>query len=293
MLGAAAPPPVTDLTGDFVRYYNAARDLPPAERAQRFRAEIVPLFPGFYSAKRLGMTETKYDNSINYSVEKFPPIEARFISSAASVVQQLAVAQADFARTFPDSGALPPTYLLFSLGEMDGGTREIDGKTVLIFGADIIAQVHAADANERPFFEHELFHVYHEPRMKGCDAIWCSLWEEGLATYVAAQLNPGAKPAELLLDGATLAKLTADPSAAACAIRRVAFSTDDDNYKRLFNGGANLPGLPQRAGYYVGYLVAQKIGNDRSLQALAALSVPQAQTKVLAALDELAKNCPE
>jgi hypothetical protein len=291
LLTAAAPPPLTDLTGPFLRMYEGARGLPPAEQVARFKAEIVPLFPGFYSAERVGATQKDYDSRIARTMERFPTIEARFATASTTVARQLAEAQADFARTFPGSGKLPPTYLLHSLGEMDGGTRDIGGQTVLVFGADVIARVHAADANERAFFEHELFHVYHEPVMKGCEAMWCSLWEEGLATYVAASLNPGAKPQELLLDEATMAKLRADPAPAACIIRRVALSTDDGNYKRLFNGGASMPGQPERLGYYIGELVVEQVGQGKTLPQLAAMPVPEARTRVLAALDRMAPDC--
>ena len=46
---------------------------------------------------------------------------------------------------------------------------------------------------------HELFHLYHSRAFEGCDAVWCGLWREGLAVHVAAELNPGASDAELVL----------------------------------------------------------------------------------------------
>lgn len=289
---AASPPPLNDLTGDYVRFYNATKNVPPAQRVACFKAEMATRFPGFYRADRVGIPEAQYDGLVAASFENFPRIEADFVARAAAVAGQLAAAQADFAEAFPAPSAMPPVYLIHSLGEMDGGTRELNGKTVLVFGADVIARAHAADANERPFFEHELFHVYHEPSFKPCDTVWCALFEEGLATHVAATLNPGAKAAELLLDDATLAAIKANPAPAACAIRRVASSAAPDDYQNLFNGGASFPGLPERAGYYIGFLIAQQLGKDRSIQQLAALSVPAAKAEVFAALDKFAADCP-
>jgi hypothetical protein len=289
---AAPDPAIVDLTGAYVRTYQATKDLPPADRVARFKADVVPLFPGFYSAERIGLPQEKYDAFIARSFERFPAIEADFAARAGAVASQLADAQADFTKAFPGKFTMPPTYLLHSLGEMDGGTREIGGKTVLVFGADVMARAHAADANERPFFQHELFHVYHEPKFAGCEAIWCSLWEEGLATYVAASLNPGAKPADLLLDPETLAAIKADPKIAVCTIRRVAVAKDEDAYRKLFNGGAHFPGLPDRAGYYVGFLVAEGLAKGRTLRTIADWTPAEAKPKVLAELAAMAPDCP-
>lgn len=291
LLMAVAPPPIIDLTAAWMRLHAAVKDQPADVQVARFKRDLAPLAPRFYDPTRSGIPPEYYDRKVAEALKRFPEIQSAFAARAAAVARQLADAQADFRRNFPDMGPMPPTYLLHSLGEMDGGTRELDGKMALVFGADVIARVHAADANERPFFQHELFHVYHEHIMKDCDAMWCSLWEEGLATHVAATLNPGAKPAELLLDGATLDRVKADRSAA-CAVRKLAFSTQDSDYTRLFNGGANLPGQPDRLGYYIGYLVVQKIGQGRSLQELAAMPVSVARQHVTAALAELAPACP-
>lgn len=290
---SAAPPAIIDLTGDYIRYFHATENLPVAERVARFKALMATRIPGFYDAARVGAPAAEYDSYIARSFERFPAIEAKFTARAAAVAGQLADAQADFARTFPDSTAMPPIYLLHSLNEMDGGTRELGGRTVLVFGADVIARTHRDDANERPFFEHELFHVYHAPRFGACKPLWCALWEEGLATYVAARLNPGATDDELLLPAADMARIKAGQAAAVCAIRSLALSEQEDGYRKLFNGGSNLPGLPERAGYFVGYLVAERLGERRTLAELAAWPVATARAKVRATLAAMAPDCPK
>ena len=291
-IAAAPPPQIIDLTGTYTRFFHATKDMPGPARAARFKAEMAAAIPGFYDEKRVGVSAAEYDTWINRSFERFPAIEAQFTARAAAVAGQLADAQADFARTFPDIGAMPPTYLLHSFNEMDGGTRELGGRTVLVFGADVIARAHRPNANERPFFQHELFHVYHEPLFRDCKPLWCSLWEEGMATYVAASLNPGAKPDELLLPEADLTAIRANPAPAICAVRARFESTDDADYKSLFNGGSHLPGLPERAGYFVGFMVAQKLGAGRTVTELAHWPVAEARVKVAAALRELAPDCP-
>ncbi len=291
-VAAAAPPPaIIDLTGDYVRFYDATRDVPTAERVARFKAEMAKRIPGFYDEKRLGIPAADYDTYVAGSFRQFPKIEADFKLRAAAVAGQLADAQADFRRSFPETAAMPPIYLLHSPGEMDGGTRDIGGGTALIFGADVIARVHRADANERPFFQHELFHVYHEPRFKDCKALWCSLWEEGLATYVVATLNPGAKPDELLLPAADLAAVRADPAPVACAMLAKFKSESEEDYRPLFNGGSHLPGLPERAGYFLGFLVAQQLAAGSDVHTVAQWSPAVVEPKVRLAVTGMAGKC--
>ena len=67
-----------------------------------------------------------------------------------------------------------------------------------MFGADVIARVHG-DRDVRPFFHHELFHLLHGRTFSDCGALWCALWNEGLATFVAHRLNPAASDDQLLL----------------------------------------------------------------------------------------------
>ncbi|WP_421854161.1 hypothetical protein [Novosphingobium sp.] len=289
---APAKPAIVDLTGDYTRFYHASIGQERFARAAAFKRLMAEKFPGFYTETRLGAPAAAYDEIIAKSFDAFPEIEARFTARAAALEPAFANAISDFHRTFPEASALPPTYLVHSLGEMDGGTREIGGGTVLVFGADMIARLHRAGANERPFLEHELFHTYHEPRFGECKPLWCALWEEGLATYVADQLNPGATEDELLLPMAMRRQIDANRAVAACAVLQRAMSEDPHDYSALFNSGRNLPSLPDRAGYYVGYLVAQSLSKGRNLGELARLDQAAARPLILAELAVLAPDCP-
>jgi uncharacterized protein YjaZ len=54
------------------------------------------------------------------------------------------------------------------------------------------------------------------------------------------------------------------------------------------NRAASEAGLPWRSGYYVGYLVARRLGQRRSLNQLAHLQGNALRDQVAEALDELA-----
>jgi hypothetical protein len=288
-----ATPPfrLVNLAQDFTRFYDETRAMPAEARVVAFKARFRSLFPGFYSAERVhnrGLTEAQFDNYIQDWITHFPDARARYERISREFGGMIARARVDFIRTFPDLAPIGDVYLLPAAGEMDGGTRTIDGHSRLIFGADVMARVHDFD-DEQPFFEHELFHVYHQQFFGNCPALWCSLWREGLATYVAHRLNPHASDSQLLLTipRPIRPRVEANRAAAICAAR----AGLDGSPRQFFSGQVAPPNLPPRLGYYVGYLVAERLGRNRTLRQLAHMSVAQARPLVAQALADLAQ-CP-
>jgi hypothetical protein len=186
----------------------------------------------------------------------------------------------------------PPVYLVNSLGEFDGGTRELGGRPVLLFGADVIARLHMAH-DIQPFFHHELFHLYHQRHFPECPQVWCGLWTEGLAVYVAKSLNPKATDEELLLTQPEPLRPAIDKNRdlAVCAVVAQLDSQDEKVMGALFSDGRIRPELPPRFGYYVGYLAAGEMGRSHSLKQLAAMKPAQVRPALEAALRRLA-TCP-
>jgi hypothetical protein len=175
---------------------------------------------------------------------------------------------------------------------MDGGTRELPQGTRLIFGADMIRQLYQG-VSVQPFFHHELFHLLHSRTFPECEPVWCSLWTEGLAVYVASRLNPQASDRELLLTVPVPLRgaVEGDRAAAICPVLRNIESADRSVYRSMFMGGTPGAGLPPRYGYYVGYLVAQEAGRTRSLRQLAAMRPAEVRPLVAQILRRLA-TCP-
>ncbi len=293
--GAAPPAPaftLVDLTGEYTAFFDRTRDTPPAARVDAFKVAFAAVLPAFYSVDRWRTfaTADRFDAQIARSFEAFPELRARYVRTAESFQAMLAPARDDFARHFPDLAPIGDVYLLHSLGEMDGGTRTIGGRRYLVFGADVMARLYAP-GEARPFFQHELFHVYHDQFFAGCGSIGCALWREGLAVHVSEALNPGATDAEL---GLTMprpirAEVEANLPAAVCAVRARLRSERREDYAPLFTGGAQLDGLPPRFAYYVGYLVARHAARTRSLQELARLppsdAIPLVETTLAGLAD--------
>jgi hypothetical protein len=286
-----APYELVDLATPYTTFWDETRNLPTAERVAAFKKRFDQLLPGFFSIERVSWTTSeKYDARIARSFERFPQIRERYTAATAAFSKLLAPAHESFVRTFPDLKPIGPIYLVNSLNEFDGGTRQWNGPSRLMFGIDVMVQVHDFP-DERPFFHHELFHVYHQQFFTGCEEVWCGLWSEGLAVLVAQRLSPQATDAQLLLDSPQPLRpaVEKDRRAAACAVASRLDSKSQDDLGGLFSSGPPVNGLPPRVGYYVGYLVAAEAAKDRSLSELAHLDNTAARERVKATLGRLAR----
>jgi hypothetical protein len=284
MQSRTAPPPYTDLSQAFVDFYDRTEGLEDAARLAAFKAEVAPLYPGFYSP-RGRRTQEQQDRLILMNIKRFPEIRDKYVAAQRAFPAAYAEAMAHFRRSFPGSTATLPTWLLHSLGEMDGGTREIDGTAVMIFGADGIAQYHAPETLG-PFFDHELFHVEHGGFFPECEPVWCSLWIEGLATAAAEQMNPGIGPRALMLETPRPIASTVDPNwnLALCTVGQLTDSTSQDDYKLLFYGNGGNDTFAPRWGYYVGWKLARRALEHHELSELAHMAPKQAEPLVRATL---------
>lgn len=290
---AASPAPdpnslrLVDLTSEFDKVALETVGMDDQARVAAFEKAMTPLAEGFYARSR---KPDRYDSRVLKNLAAYPDQRAAILDVSRQFSALLAPARKSFEASFGRVESTQPMYLLHSLGEMDGGTRDLNGKETLIFGADVIARIHAGH-DMTPFFHHELFHVWHEPRFGECEPLWCSLWEEGLATYVAGKLNPDAGDAALLLDEPAPIRpaVDANRTAAVCAVKPLLDSTKEEEYASLFYGSSHLPGFPARMGYYIGYLVAADLGQTRSLRELGMLKPAEVRPLIDKALATLAK----
>ena len=289
---APAPLQVTNLAPAFAEFWDQTQDLPMTERVARFKQQIASQFPEFYAAARLQKDDAEklQDERIAAAIRAFPAIRTQYLQKSAEFAAKLEQNLQRFQQTFPDFRSRPPIYVLHSLGEMDGGTREFQGQTYLIFGIDGMVRYHQGN-DEAPFFDHELFHVYHERFLKSCkhEGLWLPLWQEGLAVYVSQVLHPQASYNELLLDipAGVVSQTEAQMGKALDDLEGALDSTDQQRYAALFNFRQDASGLPARRGYYLGYLIARDSGRTHHLGTLAKMNCEQAEQTVREAIPRL------
>ncbi|MCL6697232.1 hypothetical protein LZ496_00300 [Sphingomonas sp. NSE70-1] len=277
---------VVDLTGEFDRFAMSTAEMPDADRVIAFEKQIGPIANGFYERDR---RPEGYDFRILTQLKTYPGRRSETLAISRKFNRLFTPARHRFEAAFGPLTSRQPAYLIDSMGELDGGTRELNGKYTMLFGADVIAEFHAGK-NLDAFFYHEMFHLYHEPALAKCMTLWCSLWAEGLATYVSSRLDPGATDEELVLNLPKPIRpaVEANRKRAVCAVALRLDSTAYDDFSALFQGDDNLPGLPSRMGYYIGFLVARDIGRTHDLQQMAKMSLSEAKPLIDASLARMA-----
>ena len=283
---------LVDLTDDFAELWDRTQQLDGPARLAAFKAHFDPIIPGFYSHERHGMPADQYDGLFAGALTRFPEKREATAAMAQRFASLIRPAERRFGQEFGPLSGFRPIYLVTSLGEFDGGMRTLGGKGYLMFGADVMAELYA-NRSPQPFLHHELFHLYHTRTFDDCSAVWCNLWNEGLATYVAHRMNPGATDDELLLTNPVPLRqaVEANRQEAVCAVRDRLDSTDRKDNAALFSSGRLSERLPGRFGYYVGYLAAAEAGKTRSLKELAQLGNEEVRPLLEASLRGLA-DCP-
>lgn len=285
-----------DLIPAFDRIWNETKDLPDEKRVEAFEAKFAKVLPGFYSAERTKdyQTPEQHHNQVLRGLKQYPERREGIQRVSRQFQSLVAPARKQFESVFGPMRGYPPIYLVDSFREFDGGTRDLPEGNRLMFGADMIAELYNGKPI-KPFIEHELFHLMHHRTFPECDPVWCNLWEEGLATYVASTLNPGASDQALglTIPAPLRPAVEAHKQEAVCAVRARLESKDPKVYAPLFMGGGKpvSENLPQRFGYYVGLLVVSDIGRHRTLKQLAALTPDQAHRLVGQTLEHMA-SCP-
>lgn len=204
-----------------------------------------------------------------------------------------AAQQASFLKALPDFRAsAAQVYFTVSLLRFDGKMVRLDGRPALVFGLDMIALFHGIDADLKPLFDHESFHLYHqqvrpEPQDNGQQSMLDAMWREGLATYASEQMNPGLPLLGVLLNDKRLAAASeADVHAAAAELLTLLNSRSREDYRRFFNFGAAGVKIP-RLGYRVGLEVARRIGSAMPLAKMARLGGAEREARVTRALKDM------
>jgi hypothetical protein len=268
------------------------------EQAAEFESQFVAAHAALYRPEVLGLANPE---ALHELIRKNLPDDRRRLDAidleARALHTQLPSYLTEFRAAFPDFHCGFTIYLMPSFGALDGAGRIVSGAPALVFGVDTIAAMETPE-QLKVFVHHELFHRYHFQVAGFSDdeneraVIWKALWTEGLATFASATLNPGRPLSDALLVPRDL-EARANPRVREIAkeLRANMDLVAPSVFGKYFlygNRAASEAGLPSRSGYYVGYLVARRLGQGRSLNELAHLQGSALRKQVAEALDELA-----
>lgn len=281
--GVPAPPAcsTTDLMPAFWRFWEEARARTAAEQYRLFEELVRKPNDAVYEGVFHGVPKPPAE-FVPKSFEAVPAIEASMRDLSGRLSAELPAELDAFRKAFPRFRCSTPVYFVYSAGAFDGATRDVNGKTALLFGLDVIARL---KEELSPLVVHELFHVYHgEALAEDPETFGWALWAEGLATYVSRRLNPKVPEQQICcmpqIAEAALPRLAGEAQSLLDSEKR-------EDYARYFLGGAVLD-IPSRSGYYLGYRIASEAGRTRSLEELAAMTPAQVRALEVVVLERMA-----
>lgn len=274
----------------------------PADRVEALKRDLIePHQTIFDAALKPSMGQlkdasiAKYIDIVDAKIPLIRTISAEFPSALTESCEV-------FGKTFPDMNWRWNAYLMPSLYTFDGMSSEIDSQSVMLFGADALADEYKSlsGTDFKTFLTHEVFHIYHHQilpdefdeymgSMRVYKPLYLCLWTEGLACYVSQVINPKASLAEVVLSK-ELAE-TAPKSATGIAKEfGTAFaSTTSNDHARFFSAGYK-GALPARSGYYLGLIVVQHLSEKHPLKELVRLSGRELEEEIRNALREISTS---
>jgi len=262
-------------TFDLVPILFRCFDAFPTEKQQRVRlfAEgVIQSYPEIYRRpdvfKTDPLTLEKYLDQVTPYLPAIRKIHARFIKECEPI-------EVSFCARFPDfNRSQAEIYLMLSLFRFDGKIPH-DNPRALFLGLDGLAKFHGASLPLGVILSHELFHLYHFqvnalPAPIDPIPLYRLVWQEGLATYASASLNPKATMADVLLDPQLARDGPKYVPAVARALLTQLESTNDEATDRYlsYRRGSQIP---SRMGYLIGYDIVARLAPTTSLVELARL----------------------
>jgi hypothetical protein len=247
----------------------------PTEKQQRVRLfadEVIQSHPEIYRRPDVFKTDPptleKYLDQVTPYLSAIRKIHARFIKECEPIEESFCARFPDFNRSQAE------IYLMLSLFHFDGKIPH-DNPRALFLGLDGLAKFHGASVPLDVILSHELFHLYHFqvnalPAPIDTIPLYRLIWQEGLATYASASLNPKATMADVLLDPRLARDGPKYVPAVARALVTQLESTDDEATARYlsYRRGSEIP---SRMGYLIGYDIVARLAPTRSLTELARL----------------------
>jgi len=295
---AAPAPNVTDLMPAFWSFWSQAEGKEPAEQVRLLKEVAIAPHREFYEK----VIEIPSDGRLQEILETLAPAIPALRRIDGEFREQLPEGFASFVAAFPDMDRALPIYTGPSLFTSSGQSRDLDGRTIVFYGLDVLAVVLSDVTNHRPDVHHEMFHAYHwqknpEIRRAAKDsfdknrksAMYYDLWSEGLALYAVRKLNPQA-PLSLVLASKALPE--EGPKVlprVAGELRRRLDVTKLDEVADYFFFKPKRKDLPSRIAYYVGLRLVEEVGQGRSMEELVTLGGKDLRSAIDTGLKTLEK----
>lgn len=195
--------------------------------------------------------------------------------------------------TFPDFDPRSKVYIMLSLS-FDGTGQMYKGSPTFFLGLDGVAKYHGNFETLGHFFTHEMLHVYHtqvNPEISYAGMpLYLSLFTEGLANYTSSIICNDTTLVKILLDDTELALRGPQMKEKLSQLVLEKINSKDKKDYRTFFTPFMKQSIPNRSGYYLGYIVVKEMAKDLSLTELCLMEEAQVYKQVETILTRLSNK---
>jgi len=246
--------------------------------AAQMRAAVIDPHPDLYNDNYVRIPSgQKWDDELARERTYVDAHRTEVTAAEQYLTENVPRYMQEFRETFPDYRCDFTFYVAPSFGHMDGSAATVNGKHRIIFAPDVIPRLHKLD-ELKVLIDHETFHIYHHQASgvfgaeeQAVPTIEAALWSEGLATLVSWRMNPSVTLDIALLQPGIPEGAREHMTAIAAELLTHLDERNESTYSHYFEGSHPPDGFPPRAGYYVGFLIAQDLSNRYNLGQLAHL----------------------
>jgi hypothetical protein len=285
---------IHDFMPDFWKFWQAAENQPVERRAQLWQSLYVNKHQAVFD-DLAGPCKDQYDPAWANAryFPNLPKIVPAMRDATNNLPEKMGAAQDRFLRMFPDMQWAGDVYVMASGYCFTGRAQSIQGRGAILLGMD--ARVALGLKDLAPTMAHELFHRYHRPYFdyEGSSnyPLWTLLWAEGMAQYVAEELNPGASDADLVrVPIGIVQRVDSKRQELAADFLKRFDSREEMDAKIYFNDtNSKDPFVPARAGYQLGVLIVRDLAKQYPIQTMAHWSQSEVRPKIRQALAAIAR----
>ena len=287
--GAAAPgseeakPRIINIAADFVQYWEQAKNLPMEEKIKLWDEMIMSTHQHFYQQViyplyyRQGKKNVKEDLLPRF-LETIPDRIDLIKECAAEMEKEIVEVVGLLHEKYPDFKPIFDYYLAISLDQSDGGVRPFNKSVICFFGVDAASRI-KSKVRRQALIAHESFHLYQMSNLMpkimqkfGQMNMQQLMSQMGIAPMMFIE-GHAVRATEHLLPEAGLYSIYENlipdiekklPKLADELLQNVEVM-NPEIYRKYFLDPNNDDFVPEKSGYYMGYLIVKDLEKEYSL----------------------------
>lgn len=284
-------PQMVSIRSNIEEFWSQAENQPLEKWEELFEVAVIQPHQSAYDSLvfRGDYKLNRYPSMRSNFLKKFQKNYPTLINTFKHFEESIPTQINNFKKTFPKAQLNSLVYLMVSL-RFDGKTGAIQNIPAIAFGMEYYL---SEKTNTDILFSHELIHLYQMELFSSnfSTTLLEQAWEEGIATYASGILNPKIKDESLIFGDEKLAEHCKKHSNKLLKLIYPIKDSKDKNLSTIwFSGQQTQPEIPTRAGYCVGYRLAQYLGKTHSLKTMVEWPPEVSNKKALLALQKLSRN---